>query len=128
MLSCTGTQTMSGMNENFVKWKKQYGDVFTIHLGEWAIDLTSLYKYFLSNSDIFHVSIDVWLYGIKPLRNIYCLGPLPCVVLASADAIREAFITKGHDFDGRLVTASSKLDFYLFLRHTWYTFGQKLCH
>ena len=117
MLSCTGTQTMSGMNENFVKWKRQYGDVFTIHLGERAIELATSF-YFLSNSDICHVSMDVWLYAIKLLRTIYCLGPLPCVVLASADAIREAFITKGHDFDGRLVTASSKLDFYLFLRHT----------
>ena len=33
--------------------------------------------------------------------NCY-LGPSKCIVLMSGDVIREAFIVKAHDFDGRL--------------------------
>ena len=37
------------------------------------------------------------------------LGPQPCVVMMSSDVIREAFITKGHHYDGRMELASRKL-------------------
>ena len=36
------------------------------------------------------------------------IGPKKFIVLMSGDIIREAFIAKGHDFDGRFHFASGK--------------------
>ena len=36
------------------------------------------------------------------------VGPTRCVVLMSADLIREAFIVKAHDFNGRLPFPSGR--------------------
>ncbi len=94
------------------KWRKQYGDVFTIHVGKFPNSLVSFWDFvlcpkrkrfnLLQNHSHVHQTVVVptaieWEWKTE----ILITGSEPVVILNSVESYREALVTKQNDYAGR---------------------------